>query len=182
MNARHQILTAIRSSKPPLVALQSFAWKANESDLLGDFTTALNALYTEVVEIKQRQDVYSYLARQIEAGAFYDASLSTNGKLPFDLSLTLVEGRLGVAENGAIWVDTTAFAHEHAAALFSCKHLALLLKKEHLVSTLHEAYRHLPMTGFGYGVFIAGPSKTADIEQSLVIGAHGPKALTVFLY
>jgi L-lactate dehydrogenase complex protein LldG len=30
-------------------------------------------------------------------------------------------------------------------------------------------------------VFIAGPSKTADIEQALVIGAQGPKRMVVFL-
>ena len=29
--------------------------------------------------------------------------------------------------------------------------------------------------------FAAGPSRTADIEKTLVLGAHGPKELTVFL-
>jgi L-lactate dehydrogenase complex protein LldG len=34
---------------------------------------------------------------------------------------------------------------------------------------------------YGFGVFLAGPSKTADIEQSLVLGAHGARGLVVFL-
>jgi L-lactate dehydrogenase complex protein LldG len=50
-----------------------------------------------------------------------------------------------------------------------------------IVPTLHEAYEKIGDAGYGFGVFIAGPSKTADIEQSLVLGAHGPKTMTVFL-
>jgi L-lactate dehydrogenase complex protein LldG len=46
---------------------------------------------------------------------------------------------------------------------------------------MHEAYLHPTLNHYDYGSFIAGPSKTADIEQSLVLGAHGPKSMTVFV-
>lgn len=45
---------------------------------------------------------------------------------------------------------------------------------------MHEAYKRLDISQIGFGVFLAGPSKTADIEQSLVIGAHGARSLVVF--
>jgi L-lactate dehydrogenase complex protein LldG len=46
---------------------------------------------------------------------------------------------------------------------------------------MHDAYKRIGLAPYTYGAFIAGPSKTADIEQSLVLGAHGPKSMTVFI-
>lgn len=50
---------------------------------------------------------------------------------------------------------------------------------------MHAAYDRIAAleaaAAYGFSTFIAGPSKTADIEQSLVLGAHGPISLTVFL-
>jgi len=95
------------------------------------------------------------------------------------LELAIFEGSIGVAENGAIWVSEKNLAHR--AAPFITQHLVLLLKKDQIVWNMHQAFEKLGHDLPGFGVFIAGPSKTADIEQSLVLGAHGPISLTVFL-
>ena len=57
----------------------------------------------------------------------------------------------------------------------------VLLYEKDIVADMHEAYSKISGTDSGYHVFIAGPSKTADIEQSLVIGAHGPRSMLVYL-
>jgi len=59
--------------------------------------------------------------------------------------------------------------------------VVIVLDRATIVPTLHAAYSRLDMTNEAFGTFVAGPSKTADIEQSLVIGAHGPKVLTIIL-
>jgi L-lactate dehydrogenase complex protein LldG len=96
-----------------------------------------------------------------------------------DVDLFIAPGDFGVAENGAVWL--TDRATKHRVLYFLCQHLVLVVPADQLVSNMHQAYQRLSFTEPEFGMFLCGPSKTADIEQSLVIGAHGSRSLTVFL-
>lgn len=63
-------------------------------------------------------------------------------------------------------------------------HIALV-PAERIVCTLEDAFQ-LIRTEYGTPPrainFVSGPSRTADIEQTLVIGAHGPKRVHIIVY
>ena len=67
------------------------------------------------------------------------------------------------------------------AIYFISEELVILLDKKNIVNNMHEAYKRVEMNNYGYGVFISGPSKTADIEQALVMGAQAARGVTVIL-
>ena len=96
-----------------------------------------------------------------------------------DIDFAILPGEFAVAENGAVWVTDSAV--KHRAIYFIAQHLALVVSAANVLSNMHEAYRRLSFESPRFGAFISGPSKTADIEQSLVIGAHGPRSMTVFV-
>jgi L-lactate dehydrogenase complex protein LldG len=95
------------------------------------------------------------------------------------IECAVFEGNLGVAENGAVWLEDRDLPHRILP--FITQSLVLKLNREKIVSSMLEAYQKIKLSETGYGVFISGPSKTADIEQSLVYGAHGAVSLTVIL-
>jgi L-lactate dehydrogenase complex protein LldG len=97
-----------------------------------------------------------------------------------DLDVAAIPGEVGVAENGAVWV-TGASLGPHRAVFVIPEHLVLVVRAGDVVNDLQEAYGRITLTRPGYGLFISGPSKTADIEQSLVIGAHGARSCAVFV-
>lgn len=91
----------------------------------------------------------------------------------------LIFGKLGVAENGAVWIDETC-CPERLLPFIAGK-LILLVGEETIVPDMHAAYAVIDRKLQDFGVFISGPSKTADIEQSLVYGAHGAISLDVII-
>ena len=96
-----------------------------------------------------------------------------------DVDLAIFRARFGVAENGAVWLTEADLGRR--VAPFICQRLATLLYKSDILATMGEAYERIGAADYSFGTFIAGPSKTADIEQSLVLGAHGARGMTVFL-
>lgn len=90
----------------------------------------------------------------------------------------VVRGEIGVAENGCVWIPQTM---KERAVCFISEHLVIILPRQSIVSNMHEAYERIAFTAYGFGSFISGPSKTADIEQALVYGAQAARSVTVML-
>lgn len=96
-----------------------------------------------------------------------------------NLDFVIYPGEFAVAENGAIWLTDRDLRHR--VVFFITQFLVLVVDRANIVHTMHEAYARAEVPQPGFGLFLSGPSKTADIEQSLVIGAHGCRELQVVL-
>jgi L-lactate dehydrogenase complex protein LldG len=194
MSSRADILSAIRKHVVPPTELPSLAQPWIEyPDREKQFTDVLTTIGARVVNVP---DVAS-IQRDLDAHDLYrDAkeicSLVPGVRANVDLQaihdphaleaidFAVLPAEFAVAENGAVWVTDAAV--KHRALYFICQHLAFVVPRDQILSNMHQAYERLSFGGERrFGVFISGPSKTADIEQSLVIGAHGPRSTIVYL-
>ena len=114
-----------------------------------------------------------------EIPSAFDADAVEDARELDGIDAAVVGGVLGVAENGAVWLPQRA---RHKALYFAVESLVILLPRDAVVATMQDAVEDPRFDrDFGFGCFMSGPSKTADIEQALVIGAHGPMSVTVVL-
>lgn len=132
----------------------------------------------EEIPVFSQANRVASLVPEVAAGNV-DVSMIDDPHALATLDWTIVQGQFAVAENGAIWIDGTTLPQR--VMLFIAQYLAIVVSGSQVVSNMHEAYERVGRPSNPFGVFVAGPSKTADIEQSLVLGAHGCRALQVFI-
>ena len=191
MSARDNILKAVAANKPPSIVQPDIDVKRTDplpvSDAFEVAVKNLSAVCTKVASLQEALEMI-----QAKDGALTNRINLIDPDLPLRdsiakadahalqlVSKAYIRGTLGVAENGAIWVSEPDMGNRLLP--FITEHLVIVINSAALVYNMHEAYQKIRVNEYGYGVFIAGPSKTADIEQSLVIGAHGPRSLEVYL-
>lgn len=189
MNSRERILANIKKNLPNNASLPSLNFTPGFYDCVEKFKTVLTGIGGQVIEVKNWNEIKLYIEnnfkgtdRIISLIPHLDHeknSFDTNPHLLESVVLAILRGHFAVAESGAIWITETNMGDR--ALPFIAEHLALVVNKTDIVETLHEAYQRIGASNYEMGTFIAGPSKTADIEQSLVLGAHGAKSLVVFL-
>lgn len=185
MSSKASILTAIKvlnMEEKPLPQIPGFVVA---SDLVEVYTQALNANKGTVVSKEELTQLLSETSFPKIYSSSPEFAEFTNCELPVhpsefaDLDLAILEGQFASAENAAIWLDDSNL--DLRAIPFITAHLVIVIKKESILGNMHQAYEKIGSTNSGFGLFIAGPSKTADIEQALVIGAHGAMSLRVVI-
>ena len=159
-------------------------------DPLVQFITMSQNVGGKVIEVKEGQDINDIIkevypdAKEI-ASNLPEVTIATRNPDTVEdarqlngTDVGIIRGVFGVAENGCIWIPQQM---KEKAVCFISENLIILLPKSQIVNNMHEAYRRVEFNDYGYGTFISGPSKTADIAQVLVMGAQAARSVTVLL-
>ena len=191
MSSREEILGRLRKNThmtfdKPQLDIQGIQYNDPVAQFIHIATTAGGA---KLMEIKSEDDINAKILE-----AYPDAKVISSNipgvradRNPDEVAeaqdldgtdVGVIQGEIGVAENACIWIPQTM---KEKAICFISENLVILLSRRDIVNNMHEAYKRIRFNDYGFGTFISGPSKTADIEQSLVYGAQAARGVTIFL-
>jgi len=166
--------------------VQRFIERARDMESTVERLAGVAAVPSAVARYVDALDLPAPLAAQkSHAGVCWPefAALNWHGAgLAIEARPTLGDDRLGItgaycaiAETGTLVVVSGA-ATPTATALLPDTHVAVL-RASHIVAGMEEAFALLraERSSLPRAVnLISGPSRTGDIEQTIVLGAHGP--------
>lgn len=192
MTTRDKILQAVLQNQPEATALPDISiFKGDNNGIvqkymdvfktIGGSSFLVDDLTTVKLSIAENFDTTRRIVSTLPelSDRFEVISTSADPHSYSDVELAIIRAHFSVAENGAVWLTEDLMGQRIIP--YICQHLAVIVTAESIVPTLHEAYEQIGAGNYGFGGFIGGPSKTADIEQALVLGAHGPLSMTVFI-
>ena len=194
MSNKEDILKKYRSNiherfvMPDLSDITPITYK----DPLSQFIEMSKNVGGNIIEVKENQDINALVkelypdAKEI-ASNLSEITIATrnpdtieNAQALNGTDVGIIRGMFGVAENGCIWIPQQM---KEKAVCFISENIVILLRKSQIVNNMHEAYKQIAFDSKydGYGTFISGPSKTADIAQVLVMGAQAARSVTILL-
>ncbi|HTH83349.1 MAG TPA: LUD domain-containing protein [Mucilaginibacter sp.] len=191
MSSRDNILAAVAQNQPPKSELPDLGKiKSEAPGTAGQFAQILSNIGGQAIVMNSWDEIANYINQHYSAARILTPIAELSGfkgvpenSTPHELEnvdLAVIKAHFGVAENSAVWVTEDNMGMR--VLPFIAQHLAIVIEGAEIVPTMAEAYDKISaLPPYGFATFIAGPSKTADIEQSLVIGAHGARSMTVFL-
>lgn len=192
MNTKESILAAVLKNQPPASPLPTIsAFKGASQDVVSTYADTFTSIGGTVFLAESMGRITSLIQENFDGtlriittlpelgNSFELLSPEADPHTFDDVEVAVIEAELAVAENGAVWLPEQRMGQRIIP--YICQHLAVVIPAERIVPTLHEAYQIIGAGDYGFAAFIGGPSKTADIEQALVLGAHGPISMTVFI-
>lgn len=193
--SRDQILAALRKNQPEPVPLP-LAIPTDREEVTGLVTKfktvaegigstvylsdSLQEIQTTITSLFSKEKRMLTTVPELVSAGIPEFLLNEDPHTYADVDVAIFKADLGVAENSALWLTEDQMGIR--VLPFITQHIVILIKISGLVADMHAAYQKIGTADYGFGTFIAGPSKTADIEQSLVLGAHGPRSMTIFMY
>lgn len=193
MSSRNTFLEKVKQNQPSSISeLPNLTFLGLDNfDILEKYKTVLKSIGGDFVEVRDYNAIIEFVKQNYDVEKRIITTLPELDEIaetdwfkddPHTLEnveLTLVKAHFSVAENAALWVTDAVLGQR--VATFIPQYLAIIVNKKDIVATMHQAYERIGNQEYGFGTFIAGPSKTADIEQSLVLGAHGARGLMVYI-
>lgn len=189
MSSRDDILARVRKNQPapqPMPAIPTF--DVDIGSPLERFKAAVIRMGGKVADAPSDGDLTALIGRLFpDAKVVCSATSDVVGNRPLgdvrkpadldDVDVGVVRAVYGVAETGSVWLTEAEFKVNTLG--FLAQHLVVLLDPAKIVANLHHAYRERAHFDARYGVFMTGPSATADIEGVLIHGAQGIRTLTI---
>ena len=193
MSSKADILNKIKQNQPAFITnLPDLNLLNSENpDVLSTYKTVLKNIGGDPVEVSNYADIIEYIKTNYNLQKRLITTIPELAEIAAldwtnddphslqDVELNVIKAHFGVAENSALWVTDDVLGQR--VSPFIAQYLSIIVHKKDILTTMHQAYERIGNQEYGFGTFIAGPSKTADIEQSLVLGAHGARGLIVFL-